>query len=199
MDRVGLRFGLPRGLIALAFGVAVPSWAAPPGVEDAVSPRDERRPVVSLRAGTSVTSGAAAPELCLEIAPWSVFALEACGAGAAPVGTPSAPDVAHFRGKIHAGAVTTPLGRLAFGALVGFAELEVGPDDAGFVFGSARGGTETAGPEVGVGLSLAADTAAVPVVMELQLNVAWYPFAGALVAPQAEVQPSVSLTVGTGF
>jgi hypothetical protein len=86
-------------------------------------------------------------------------------------------------------------------AALGFAELQVGEDTAGFSFGSAGPlGTETAGAEAGASLRLMAPIyGGVDFIGELGASAAWMPHAPELFRPLPRWQPGLSLTVGAGF
>lgn len=143
-------------------------------------------------------------QLCLDVPLFLGVSVEGCGSGAGFLKAPSEPDLAHFRAKIPLGSAHLSDIAIVPGLIIGFAELQVGDDQAGFdFFGTGRGQTETAGPEVGATLrflerSARSDTGPV-LVSELQLSLAWLPYAGALRVPQGQWFGSLEWTVGLGW
>jgi hypothetical protein len=83
---------------------------------------------------------------------------------------------------------------------VGFAEMQIGEDEPGFRFDTASGKMDTSGPELTLSLN-----AKVPMQLDLELvaeltsGLAYFPNAPDLDAPQDELQPFTSLSLGLGF
>jgi hypothetical protein len=109
--------------------------------------------------------------------------------------------MSHYRAKLRLASLALGGGALQGLAGLGFAELQVGEDAAGFYFGTAGPrGTETAGPEgvaalrflrpVGLGFEL---------VAEASLALAWFAAGPALSVPTGPLQPAAALTLGLAF
>jgi hypothetical protein len=153
----------------------------------------------NLRIGA--TSGGARPQLCLELAPLDLLSAEACGTGSGFLHHDPAPEIAHFRVNLKLTTWETPVGFLQPRAALGFAELQVGEDGAGFDFaGTGPSGVETAGPEVGLSLRcLTPVVAGFELVSELSFSTAIFAHAPRLLRPQAVLQPTLSVSIGVGF
>lgn len=146
-------------------------------------------------------SSSARPELCLELSPIELASLEACGTGSGFLNHDPAPEIAHFRTKVKLMSWETPVGYLQPRLGLGFAELQVGEDSAGFYFASTGPtGGETSGPEAGLSLRcLTPVVAGFELVAELNFSAAVFAYAPKLVRPQSVVQPSLSISIGFGF
>lgn len=153
----------------------------------------------NLRIGPSTATGR--PVMCLELSPNARVSLESCGTGAGFMHHDPGPEIAHFRGHVRLTQWSTAMGWLQPRVTAGFAEVQIGQDEAGFDFTSAgANGHETAGPEVGVSLrALTPIGRGFELVSELQAGAAWLPYAPDLVQPMPKFQPSASLTLGFGF
>ena len=161
----------------------------------------EIRNFANLRGGMNTFNPVNRPEVCLDVAPTSVFSLESCGTGNGIWHNDPSPQLTHFRGKMRLGAYKAkPFLFQTYGHL-GFAELQEGVDDPGFQFFSAGDRrVETAGPELGLsGRALYPISGAGELIAELSMSVAYLPHAGEMVTPRARTQPSLSLTLGVGF
>lgn len=180
---------------AMLVGTNAPAQAV--SVRDA--PELPERDYINLRAGPSTTSRR--PEICMEISPVERLAIEACGTGSGFLHKDPEPEIAHFRAKLNLDGWKTRAGFFHPQVFAGFAELQLGEDDAGFHFaGVGPRGVETAGPEVGGGLrALYPVGAGFELVGALNLSLSWFTHAPDLVVPRAQVQPALSFTVGAGF
>lgn len=205
-----LRRMVPRAPAPLVwFALLMLPWAharaseEPPGLTEGVVlvPVAVPSPTVSFRVGAAPGAVGALPYMCLEVAVGGGLSLEGCGTGAGFLGPAAGLDVAHFRGKIEIGGVHTALGWLVPVLHAGFAELEIGEDEPGFDFGGAGAlGTETAGPEAGAALKLVRPLdGGAELIIELNVNLMWFPGAGELLVPQPALQPEATLTVGVGW
>ncbi|RYZ43618.1 MAG: hypothetical protein EOO71_02650 [Myxococcaceae bacterium] len=154
---------------------------------------------MNLRLGAS--SGSKRLEMCLELSPLEVFSLEACGTGSEILHHENSPEMAHFRAKYTLTQWKTELGWLQPRFGLGFTELQVGADDAGFKFlGVGPRGVETAGPEASLGLrGIYPLGSYFDVVGELSFSMAWLKHAPQLIIPQSAFQPALSFTLGAGF
>ena len=105
------------------------------------------REVFELRVG--VAADQAHAQLCGEAHALSWLSIEACGTGAGVLHQDPGAELAHFRTR--ASRQLHAAGRLQVDGAVGagFAELQVGEDAPGFLFGEARTADQTsgAGPE----------------------------------------------------
>lgn len=187
--------------VALAVMLLLPTraWAAVPALPSIQHTEPPPAHYANLRIGPSTSTGR--PIMCLELSPNARIGLESCGTGAGFMHHDPGPELAHFRGHLHLKQWATPFGWLQPRVTAGFAEAQVGQDEAGFDFTSAGAdGHETAGPEVGVSLrALTPMGRGFELVSELQAGAAWLPYAPDLVQPMPRLQPSASLTFGFGF
>lgn len=195
------------GLILTAITTATVSAGERPPLLDERT-ETEREPAlprfVSFRVAPAPLDGSRKQQLCLDVPLFLGVSVEGCGSGAGFLKAPTEPDLAHFRAKVplgraHLGGIT-----VVPGVVVGFAELQVGEDQAGFdFFGTDRGRTETAGPELGASLrfleSAPSGDAGPVLVSELQLSLAWLPYAGELRIPHGQWFGSLEWTVGLGW
>jgi hypothetical protein len=190
------------------------AWAEPPVITpaitpsapdaDALSPKEPKasappRNYVSLTMGAS--TGSQGPVVCAEVAPLAMLAVAGCGNGSGVLHDTSLPEIAHFRATLT--PLSWQLGEVWLQPRVslGIAELQVGPDAAGFDFtGTGPTDVETAGPEAGAALrGLWPIYGGVEMVSELSLGLAYFSYAPELARPKAAWQPSATLTLGIGF
>lgn len=175
------------------------AWASESEVTARADKASPVRDYVNLRLG--VSSGSKRLEMCLELSPLESFSLEGCGTGSEILHHENSPELAHFRAKYTLTQWKTELGWLQPRIGLGFTELQVGADDAGFkFFGVGPRGVETAGPEASLGLrGLYPLGAYFDVVGELSFSMAWLKHAPQLLIPQSALQPALSFTLGAGF
>ena len=74
--------------------------------------------------------------ICMELAPSTLFAIEACGTGSGFLYEDDSADTAHFRGKIRGRTMRLRNGFVQPHFAAGLAELQVADDASGFHFGS---------------------------------------------------------------
>lgn len=191
-------------LSALVFGLvalpgAVTAQAPPEGTDGSV--QDAPRTYFNLRIGGTSASSNGRPEICVEGAPTEYISLEACGTGAGILHDEDAPEIAHFRVPITPYRLTMDHSALAFRITPGFAELQVGRDTPGFEFGgTGETNVETAGPELSGSVQWAVPLAyGIEFLMNLDVGVAWFPYAPELASPMSEWQPFIGLNAGIGF
>jgi hypothetical protein len=139
--------------------------------------------------------------MCLDVAPWSVLSVEACGTGAGFLYRNSEPELAHFRAHARLTSWKTRFGWLQPRLSLGFAELQQGDDEAGFSFTRVDStGLATAGPEAGASLrAIVPMGSGFELVGDLSLNLAYLKYAPQLARPQSAWQPNAMLLVGVGF
>lgn len=186
------------GLAAVA-GAAHAEEAAEPGGGGASSRPIETR--LALRVGGASTDTVGRPTICADVRVVSTWSVEACGTGAQLLHNEPGREMSHYRvnwGFLE-GAMPRGRGRVRAGA--GFAELQVGEDEAGFDFGAPSGKRgSVSGPEA----SMSAQWV-VPVLGDFEMvanataGAAWFRDADQLVEPQNAVQAFVSFELGIGW
>lgn len=162
------------------------------------------RTYVNFRVGAATS--ATRPQMCLDVAPLEMLAVEGCGTGGGFLHSEPGTDLTHFRGKVRLASVEVQATDDVTAWVepwlgVGFAELEVGADTPGFSFeGPSAGRVSTAGPDVGASLR---GTVPLPagfeVVGEVGLGLAFFAYAPLLVVPQSPLQPQATLNIGLGW
>ncbi|WP_426749430.1 hypothetical protein [Myxococcus sp. Y35] len=156
----------------------------------------------NLRVGGSTANANGRPELCLELSPVAFLAVEGCGTGSGFLHGDPEPEVAHFRAKLRLATFDVERwGTFQPFLAAGFAESQVGRDDAGFQFrGTDRRRVATTGPEGGLGLRFLRPLASgFELVGDFNLSLAWLPYAPQLIQPGDTWLPSASLSFGVGF
>jgi hypothetical protein len=155
----------------------------------------------NLRIGGSTGNGNGRPELCAEVSPLAMVAVEACGTGAGILHHDLAPEMAHFRGHLRIWTFRTEQAVFEPRLGAGFAEMQVGADDAGFKFGSSGPRRiETAGPEAAASLRVLVPVGqGVELVGNLNVGAAYLHYAPQLVIPQERLQPFAGAGIGVGF
>lgn len=156
---------------------------------------------LSLRIGGATTDTVGRPTICADVRIVSAFSVEACGTGAQLLHNEAGREMAHFRANYSflEGALPRGRGRLRGG--LGFAELQVGEDEAGFDFGGPNGRRgSVAGPEASVSaqwvLPVAGDF---EMIANATAGAAVFQNADELIEAQNAVQPFVSFELGIGW
>jgi hypothetical protein len=141
------------------------------------------------------------PVLCAELAPVSWLSVEGCGNGSGFLHEQPIPELAHFRAKLRLYQVQRGAARIEPLLGIGYAELQLGADDAGFDFGAVNENQlSTAGPELSAGLRLRYLVGKrLEAVGELSAQGAYLLHAPELAQPQSAFQPSFGVTFGIGF
>jgi hypothetical protein len=176
---------------------ADPAPGTPPPAPVLGPARDVPVNRVNLRAGASTTADRA--EICFEAAPVKWLAVEGCGTGSGFLHQDPDPEMAHFRVKARLASWQAGAAWIEPRVGVGFAELQLDEDAAGFQF-FGTDGVSTAGAE-----GTAAVRALFPAgrgwefVAELTLSMAYLPYAPDLVRPHSAWQPAAGFTVGVGY
>ncbi len=186
---------MPTVWLALLFSTAAGADGAALHQEGEGPPRT----FGNLRVGGSTSSRH--PEVCLEVNPLERFGLEACGTGSGFLHHDDEAQISHFRGTARLASLPLGDGWLLGTATVGFAELQQGEDESGFVFnGADANGNSTAGAEVGVGARYVMPMAGgFDFIGAAHAAMAYLPHAGELRSPMSAWQPTASLTLGVGF
>lgn len=191
-------------LALLSVLLASPSWA-----QDATADVDTftiapvaGHPVFDLRLGAQTSSPIEHPYVCVEGYPLARVSLEACGNGSGVIHHDDVPDLAHFRAR--ATLLEHNEGRNHVGMVVGvgFAELQVGEDAAGFAFGEARSPDQTSGAGPELSLSGKARHWFDPrayLVLDLNVGGALIPAAPVIMGGGDAMVPFGSATIGVGF
>lgn len=197
-------------IAALSF-VAASSAAAPDlgGGEaraaraEAVLPRPLAGwPLLEVRGGLDAGAGVAAPTVCTELSPLRYVALEACGSAAGILFPQRRDEMVHFRAEGSIPIESSSKLELLLQPGLGFAELESGSDEPGFLFGPARSADqrEGAGPEASLGVKGRAWAHERAYVSgEATAGAAWIPSAPTVTGRGSAVVPFVVATVGVGF
>jgi hypothetical protein len=158
------------------------------------------RTYVDVRGGFATTNADGIPEVCFEGSPLAFLTLESCGTGAGLWRDDQGRQMMHLRAELQ--PYRFVLGGVALDPQLGlgFAEMQIGEDEPGFRFDAANGKMDTSGPELTLSLN-----AKVPMQLDLELvaeltsGLAYFPNAPELAAPQDELQPFTSLSLGLGF
>lgn len=180
--------------------------AAPPGGDDdgggdtgEVARRAANR--VNLRLGTASTDHTGRPTICLEVSAVWRLSVEGCGTGSGFLHSEPGAQLAHFRAKARVFQRAVQQGLLRVQAGVGFAELQLDADEAGFEFGTPTGRRiEAAGPEAALSLQwLRPLGKGWEFILDTSAGAAWIPHAAELAEPQDQMQPFVSFEAGIGW
>lgn len=201
-SRAGARSG---GALAALLAVALPAAAfAEESAEPGGGSAGNSKPIenrLSLRIGGATTDTVGRPTICADVRVVATFSVEACGTGAQLLHDEPGREMAHFRANYGflEGGLWRGRGRLRAG--LGFAELQVGEDDAGFDFDGPSGKLgSVAGPEASVSaqwvLPVAGDF---EMIANATAGAAVFQNADRLIEPQGAVQGFVSFELGLGW
>lgn len=162
------------------------------------------RPVknrLNLRVGASSSELNGRPTICMDVKIALGFDVESCGTGQAIIHNDPGQEMAHFR--VNYALLSRGVGRgtLLGRAGIGFAEMQVGKDNPGFVFGRPDGDRGSlAGPETSVSAQwLVPMYKSLDFVVTGTAGVAYFANAKQLVIGQNEVQGFVSIDAGLGW
>ncbi len=199
-------------MLVVSMLMTLPFVSQTPTMQKVAAPESNSKiNFVNLRVGASSADDNGRPQLCLEVAPLAFLkvqdrpftrvSVEACGTGAGVLHDDPAPEMAHFRVKARVWEwARADWGLQLLGGL-GWAELQVGRDRAGFRFSDAGPeGSDTSGPEASAHLRGMFDVAyGTEVLVELTGAAAYLPAARSLIPSKHPVQPSLSISLGFGF
>ena len=198
---------LSRALWLAALLCAAPTASSAEPVEatesKAFKPRPfVGRPLMDMRVGVDTAAQAEHPYICAEVHVLKWISLEGCGTGAGFLHDGAGVDLAHFRTRLT--AFTYEFGRFDMGVHpgVGFAELQVGPDAAGFKFGKATSDDQNEGAGFDASLSGKGRVwvhERTYVVFDLNVGLAVIPAAPTILDGAHPVLGYGALTVGMGF
>jgi hypothetical protein len=159
------------------------------------------RPVLDLRIGADTVSSLDSPVICLEGYPLKWLTLEGCGTGAGLWHTPTGPELSHYRTRIR--ALHSDNGRVDAELLpgIGFSELQVGADQAGFLFGKPReeGQIEAAGAEASLSGKVRVWVDRAYIVFDVNAGAAFIPAAPVVTGASGPIVGFGGLSVGAGF
>ncbi len=198
-----------RKFVAAVLVLSGVAWAEDaseptPRVEPAPAPViTQRAPAIrnylNLRVGAS--SSATRPEICIDGSPLAFLSFEACGTGSGFLHKDPDPETAHFRSNLRLYHFDFGWVQLQPRVGLGFAEIQQGEDDSGFLFtGVGPRGVETAGPEATTSLqALIPINSTFELVGNLTTGLIYAPHAPKLIKPMPTLQPFVTFTVGAGF
>ena len=155
---------------------------------------------INFRMGFSSATTNGRPTICLEGYLFSQFALETCGTGYGFVHQEAGNDFVHFRGKWNVHAQQWPQSLLRSQLGIGFAEIQVADDEAGFQFTGTGGGVETAGPEASVSLQWLHQIAPqTELIADMNVGAAFFHYGPELLVPQPQLFPFWEVSVGIGW
>jgi len=181
----------------LVSSVALADEAIEPG-QSTATPTPNR---INLRLGSATSDSTGVPVICLDVRVYWKLGVESCGTGQGVLHDNEGSELAHFRAtfSLLEKGTTSGTGRLRGG--IGWAELQVGVDRAGFRFNEPdieRG--SVAGPEAVVqGQWMVPLAKGVEAVASATVGVAAFANADKLVTPQSNVQPFASFEIGLGW
>jgi hypothetical protein len=193
--------------VFLFLSVSVPAYAqgrggVPMPIDGADEDRERLRKTdnrLNLRIGTASSDSNHRPTVCLEVRALARLSVEGCGTGSGFLHNAEGGELAHFRAKwaLSRGVIAGGLWRAQLG--VGFAELQLGADNPGFVL-RPSGGVEATGPEASASAQwLKPVTGGWEMLVSLSAGMAWVPGAGELQVAQDTLQPFVAFEVGAGW
>ncbi|MBI4815817.1 MAG: hypothetical protein HY791_06155 [Deltaproteobacteria bacterium] len=161
---------------------------------------EEPATYANLRFGAS-SANSGRPEVCLELTPIWFLGIEGCGTGSGVWHHDADSEMSHYRLKVRGFDTEISSWWLDVSLGLGFAELQVSDDDAGFRFTDVGArGVETAGPDASLHLRARIPLSkSFELVSEMAAGAAYFPHAEELVTPRDPVQGYVSLGLGLGF
>lgn len=156
---------------------------------------------LSLRLGGATTDTVGRPTICADVRVVATWSIEACGTGAQLLHDEPGREMAHFRANYGFLEGALPRGRGRLRAGLGFAEMQVGEDDAGFDFDGPSGKLgSVSGPEASLSaqwvLPVAGDF---EMIANATAGAAVFRNADKLIEPQGAVQGFVSFELGIGW
>ena len=156
---------------------------------------------INLRLGSATSDSTGRPVICLDVRIVKGLGVEGCGTGQGVIHDQTGTELAHFRATYSILERTTKTGTGRIRGGLGFAELQVGVDRAGFNFNTPdveRG--SVAGPEASIqGQWLVPLGAGVEAVASATIGAAAFANADKLVTPQSNLQPFASFEIGLGW
>jgi hypothetical protein len=191
--------------IALLAVLLAPALAhADDGVDDGGATPSEHAPIenrVNVRFGKSSIDTDGRPSICVDVRVFWRFGVETCGTGQAIIHNDPGQEMMHLRANYTIAGRSLWKGTLNARGGVGFAELQIGPDDPGFSFNhAASNGNSTAGPEGALSAQwLLPLYKKVDFVMTATAGLAYFTGAPELSSAKTELQGFASLEAGIGW
>lgn len=156
---------------------------------------------VNLRMGFASTDQNGHPTICMDVNIIYGFGVESCGTGQAILHDDYGQEMAHFRVNYSFADRSLWKGTLHARGGVGFAELQVGKDNPGFVFGAPdqdRG--SVSGPEAALSAQwLLPMYKGLDFVVTGTTGVAYFAHAPELATTKSELQGFASIEAGIGW
>jgi hypothetical protein len=193
---------LRLAILALVLAPAIARADEP--TDDGGANSGEHAPIenrVNVRLGKSSIDTDGRPSICVDVRVWWKFSVETCGTGQAIIHDDPGQEMMHVRANYMIAGRSLWKGTLNARGGLGFAELQVGPDDPGFSFGhAAKNGNSTAGPEAAFSAQwLLPLYKKIDFVMTATAGLAYFAGAPELSATKTEVQGFASLEAGIGW
>lgn len=180
----------------------VPAIAAADEVDDGAA--HARAPIVNhvnLRVGRASSDLTGNPTVCLDVKIAFGFGAEACGTGAQLWHDDDGQEMSHYR--VHYAVADRALwkGTLVARGGLGFAEMQVGKDNPGFVFGGVdRDRGSVSGPEAALSVQwLAPLVGGLDFVITGTAGVAYFAHADELATTKSDAQGFASIEAGIGW
>ncbi len=177
---------------------------APTPTDDGAAGEVAATPVanrLNLRLGSATSDSTGRPTICLDVAIVAGFGVESCGTGQGVIHNETGTELAHFRATYSLFEKATPSGTGRLRGGIGWAELQVGVDHAGFRFDTPdveRG--SVAGPEAALqGQWLVPLAKGVEAIASFTAGAAVFANADQLVIPKSNVQAFGSFEIGIGW
>lgn len=190
--------------VVLVLAVATSVAYADEPVDDGAATSGQRPAVenrVNVRLGKSSADTDGRPSICVDVRVYWRFGIETCGTGQAIIHNDPGQEMMHLRANYTIADRSLWKGTLNARGGIGFAELQIGPDDPGFVFGRpASNGNSTAGPEAAFSAQwLLPLYKKIDFVMTATAGLAYFAGAPELSTSKTELQGFASLEAGIGW
>lgn len=191
--------------IGVLVAALVPAIAyADEPVDDGAATPGEHAPIenrVNVRVGRSSADTDGRPSICVDVRVYWRFGIETCGTGQAIIHNDPGQEMMHLRANYTFADRSLWKGTLNARGGLGFAELQIGPDDPGFVFGGpSSNGYSTAGPEAAFSAQwLLPLYKKIDFVMTATAGLAYFTGAPELSTSKTELQGFASLEAGIGW
>ena len=183
--------------------LVVPALAAADEVDDGRAAHGHAPIVnhVNLRVGRASSDLTGNPTVCLDVKVAFGFGAEACGTGAQLWHDDVGQEMSHYR--VHYAVADRALwkGTLVARGGLGFAEMQVGKDNPGFVFGGVdRDRGSVSGPEASLSVQwLAPLVGGLDFVVTGTAGVAYFAHAEELATTKSDAQGFASIEAGIGW
>jgi hypothetical protein len=156
---------------------------------------------VNVRVGKSSADLGGRPSICVDVRVWWKLSVETCGTGQSIIHNDPGQEIMHLRANYSIAQRSLWKGTLHARGGLGFAELQIGADDPGFVFGRpSSNGNSTAGPEAAFSAQwLLPLYKKIDFVMTATAGLAYFAGAPELSTSKTELQGFASLEAGIGW